>query len=93
MRDQQDQQQGQLDEERQQDGRQQSDERTPLLQNGHVDAGEGGDSREVIKFSDEDPDNPRQWPRRRKMINITIIAMMSSRFRPCSFPFISRSQS
>jgi len=52
-------------------------EQTPLLRNGHVDAGEGGDSREVLKFDEEDSRNPRHWPRRRKMINVAVIAMMS----------------
>lgn len=53
------------------------DERSPLLQNGQVDAGEGGDARELLKFEDDDTENPRKWPRRKKMINIAIIAMMS----------------
>jgi len=55
------------------------DEREPLLQQGHVDGGEGGDSRELVEFKDEDEDNPRKWPRRKKMINVGIIAMMSSK--------------
>ncbi|KAL1304185.1 hypothetical protein AAFC00_000608 [Neodothiora populina] len=54
-----------------------SDERAPLLRNGHVDGGEGGDGRELVRFKDEDQDNPRQWPRRKKMINVAIIAIMS----------------
>ncbi|KAG9966927.1 MFS general substrate transporter, partial [Aureobasidium melanogenum] len=53
------------------------DEREPLLQNGHVDGGEGGDSREIISFSENDASDPRQWPRRRKMINVGIIALMA----------------
>lgn len=56
----------------------QQDENSPLLQNGHVDGGEGGDSREVIKFEEDDENNPRHWPRRKKMINVFIIAAMSS---------------
>ncbi|KAG2161614.1 MFS general substrate transporter [Aureobasidium pullulans] len=53
------------------------DEREPLLQNGHVDGGEGGDSREVVSFSENDASDPRQWPRRRKMTNVAIIALMA----------------
>jgi len=56
------------------------DEREPLLQNGHVDGGEGGDSREVVSFSENDASDPRQWPRRRKMTNVAIIALMASKF-------------
>ena len=52
-------------------------ERSPLLRNSTLDAGEGGDSRELIKFSDEDSSNPRQWPKRKKMINVAIIALMA----------------
>ena len=55
------------------------DEREPLLQNGHVDGGEGGDSREVISFSENDASDPRQWTRRRKMTNVGIIALMASK--------------
>lgn len=58
------------------------DEREPLLQNGHVDGGEGGDSREVISFSKNDAGDPRQWPRRRKMTNVAIIALMASEWYP-----------
>lgn len=57
------------------------DEREPLLQQGHVDAGEGGDSREVISFEEDDDSDPRQWPRRRKMTNVGIIALMSGEYR------------
>lgn len=52
---------------------QNNDERRPLL-----DAGEGGDSRELIKFSENDEGNPRQWRKSKKMINVSIIALMSS---------------
>lgn len=52
------------------------DERSPLLQQGHVDAGEGGDSREVVRFAEDDDANPRLWARRKKMTNVGIIAMM-----------------
>lgn len=54
-----------------------NDERQPLLQNGHVDGGEGGDSREVLKFEEQDTANPRQWKQSKKMINVAVIAMMS----------------
>lgn len=61
------------------------DEREPLLQNGHVDGGEGGDSREVIAFSKNDAGDPRQWPRRKKMTNVAIIALMASKRYPVLF--------
>jgi hypothetical protein len=60
------------------------DEREPLLHNGHVDGGEGGDSREVISFSKNDASNPRQWPKRKKMTNVAIIALMASKLISCS---------
>jgi hypothetical protein len=60
------------------------DEREPLLQNGHVDGGEGGDCREVISFSKNDASDPRQWPKRKKMTNVGIIALMASQSYPCS---------
>lgn len=53
------------------------DERAPLLQNGHVDAGEGGDVKEMIKFDENDSGNPRSWSRSKKMTNVAIIAIMS----------------
>lgn len=53
------------------------DERRPLLQQGHTDSGEGGDSREVIKFDEQDSANPRQWKKSKKMVNVFVIAMMS----------------
>ncbi|QIW94779.1 hypothetical protein AMS68_000297 [Peltaster fructicola] len=56
----------------------QDDERAPLLQDRHlVDGGEGGDSREVLKMNDDDPENPRHWPRSRKLVNTAVIALMS----------------
>jgi len=53
------------------------DERAPLLQNGHLDAGEGGDCKEMLKFDEGDSGNPRHWTRSKKMINVGIIALMS----------------
>jgi multidrug resistance protein len=53
------------------------DERRPLLRDGHVDGGEGGDSRELISFKDEDPENPKRWQKWKKMSNVGVIAMMS----------------
>ncbi|GAB7357914.1 hypothetical protein MBLNU230_g0081t1 [Neophaeotheca triangularis] len=53
------------------------DERRPLLQQGHTDSGEGGDSREVVKFDENDSANPRQWDKSKKMVNVFVIAMMS----------------
>ena len=53
------------------------DERSPLLRHGTVDAGEGGDSREMLNFTEQDSGNPREWSKRKKMINVAIIALMS----------------
>ena len=53
------------------------DEQTPLLRQGHVDAGEGGDSRQLLKFDDQDAGNPRQWDRKKKMANVAVIAVMA----------------
>jgi len=53
-------------------------EETPLLNGQPTDGGEGGDSRSlVVSFEDGDSENPRQWSRRKKMINVFIIALMS----------------
>lgn len=61
------------------DHQEEADERAPLLRNGHVDAGEGGDSREVLNFEESDSANPRKWNKKKKMVNVAIIALMSSR--------------
>ena len=54
------------------------DERQPLLPNAQtVDGGEGGDSRELITFGDDDGGNPRDWPYRKKMANVALIAGMA----------------
>lgn len=34
---------------------------------------------QIIDFSKEDDENPRNWPRRRKFINVAIIAFMSGK--------------
>ncbi|KAL9104848.1 MAG: hypothetical protein Q9163_000234 [Psora crenata] len=52
------------------------DERTPLLQNGHVDDS-GELDEQIIDFADDDPENPRNWTRTRKMVNVGIISLMS----------------
>lgn len=59
--------------------RRQQDERQPLLNNrsAALDGGEAGDSRELLSFDENDAANPRQWPRRRKMMNVAVIAAMS----------------
>jgi hypothetical protein len=49
-------------------------EREPLLQR---DDGEANDARELLSFTDQDPENPRQWPQRTKMANVAVIAAMS----------------
>ncbi|KAL6721690.1 hypothetical protein ACLMJK_000794 [Lecanora helva] len=54
------------------------DERSPLLQNGDANGGyEDDESFEIVEFSKEDEDNPRNWTRRRKMMNVGIIALMA----------------
>ena len=54
-----------------------NDEREPLLQHQATDSGEGGDSRDLISFGDGDGENPREWPKSRKMANVAVIAAMS----------------
>lgn len=49
-------------------------EREPLIQR---DDGEVHDTRKVLSFDDTDPENPRQWSRRTKMVNVAVIAAMS----------------
>jgi hypothetical protein len=49
-------------------------EREPLLQR---DDGEANDTRELLSFTDSDPENPRNWPQRTKMANVGVIAAMS----------------
>ena len=73
-----------------------SDERSPLLQNGdaggqHEEEPEvlfryklpvpSSDKAQIIDFSKEDDENPRNWPRRRKFINVAIIAFMAGEWR------------
>lgn len=53
------------------------DERQPLLQHQTTDAGEGGDSRQLLEFNPTDVDDPRQWPYPRKMTNVAVIALMA----------------
>lgn len=54
-----------------------NDETTPLLQNGHLDGGEAGDSRELLQFEENDAENPRNWSYTRKMLNVATIASMA----------------
>lgn len=62
-------------------GRSQVDgEREPLLGNqrqGPLDGGEDGDSRELLHFSEDDKENPRNWKYSTKMLNVAVIAAMS----------------
>ncbi|KAF2088224.1 MFS general substrate transporter [Saccharata proteae CBS 121410] len=51
-----------------------SDERSPLLQNGDA---EQQDERQQIQFSEKDTENPRAWPKNRKLANVAVIASMS----------------
>ncbi|CAK3806823.1 transporter mfs2 [Lecanosticta acicola] len=53
------------------------DETQPLLQRGHTDGGEGGDSRELLRFEENDSENPRQWSYTSKMLNVATIAAMA----------------
>lgn len=50
------------------------DEESPLLD--RSDDGEE-DTRQEVKFSDDDDENPRAWSKRKKLINVAIIALMS----------------
>ena len=52
-----------------------SDEEAPLLQRTPSDANER--ERKPINFTDEDEENPRAWTRRKKLINVGIIALMA----------------
>ena len=53
-------------------------ERQPLLHRGsQIDAGEGGDSRELIQFDEEDEGNPKHWTYTAKLMNIAVIASMA----------------
>lgn len=66
------------EEHRTRDERQRHDDETqPLLQSGHADGGEGGDSRELLRFEEHDSENPRQWSYTRKMLNVATIASMA----------------
>ena len=42
---------------------------------------ESSDQAQIIDFSKEDDENPRNWPRRRKFINVAIIAFMAGEWR------------
>jgi hypothetical protein len=59
------------------DSRRNNDETQPLLQNGSLDGGEGGDGRELLQFGKEDPGDPRKWSQRKKMLNVAVIASMA----------------
>lgn len=63
----------------QQNGQHNGHERQPLLRqrNSQIDAGEGGDSRELVAFGEQDLGNPKAWPYRSKIINVGVIAMMA----------------
>ncbi|KAK3701217.1 hypothetical protein LTR37_015596 [Vermiconidia calcicola] len=58
-----------------------NNERQPLLrgedQSSHVDAGEGGDSRELVQFEENDQENPKEWRYRDKLTNMGVIACMA----------------
>lgn len=52
-------------------------EREPLLRSQATDSGEGGDSRDLINFTEHDVDNPREWGYWKKMHNVGTIALMA----------------
>lgn len=52
-------------------------ERQPLLRDQRPGQDERADDREIIKFSEDDPDNPRNWPKMRKYVNTAVVALMS----------------
>ncbi|KAH7109425.1 major facilitator superfamily domain-containing protein [Dendryphion nanum] len=49
-------------------------ERRPLLR--HITE-EVTDNREILQLHDDDPENPRAWPRRKKLANVAVIALMA----------------
>ena len=58
-------------------------ERSPLLQQNGRDHSEERDrnqgaGEEVVEFGDGDKENPRNWTKARKMVNVGIIALMAS---------------
>lgn len=52
------------------------DEQSPLLQH---NSEQDGEEPRTIEFSKEDEDNPRAWPRSKKLTNIAVVAMMASK--------------
>lgn len=60
-------------------------DRTPLLQSHYpdpqhsesqnVDVESSNQKPETISFSDDDPEDPRQWTKRRKMVNVFIVSL------------------
>ncbi|KAE9983888.1 hypothetical protein EG327_005309 [Venturia inaequalis] len=50
------------------------DEHTPLLRDG-----EEADDREILRLTDDDPENPRSWPRWRKLANVAVVAFMAGK--------------
>ena len=63
------------------------DERSPLLpispnangrDQGDENADAGSREEEVVGFVDGDKENPRNWTKTRKMVNVGIIALMAS---------------
>lgn len=54
-----------------------ADEREPLLSRTATDAGEAGNNRDFLSFSDTDTEFPRKWSKWKKMCNVLVIALMS----------------
>jgi hypothetical protein len=52
------------------------DEEQPLLRRESIDEHDGHE-RQQVKFSEDDEENPRAWSKRKKLINVAIIALMS----------------
>jgi hypothetical protein len=76
------------------------DEHTPLLQDGEEADDREVRNRpstvyrymltlgQILRLTDDDPANPRSWPRWRKLANVAVIAFMASIFN--TFPFTAR---
>ena len=59
-------------------GESRNGERQPLLRReSQLDAGEGGDGRELIQFEEHDQSNPKEWKYSEKLANMGVIACMA----------------
>ena len=63
-------------------GGQHEEEQEPeVLVRQKISPSPSSDQAQIIDFSKEDDENPRNWPRRRKFINVAIIAFMAGEWR------------